>query len=66
MHADEMIDIPKAGSGDIVALFGVDCFSGDTFTDGRLNYTLSSMFVPEPVISLAVFPKDNKSSTKGN
>jgi elongation factor G len=64
MHADEMIDIPKAGSGDIVALFGVDCFSGDTFTDGRLNYTLSSMFVPEPVISLAVFPKDNKSSTK--
>jgi elongation factor G len=64
MHADEMIDIPKAGSGDIVALFGVDCFSGDTFTDGRLNYTMSSMFVPEPVISLAVFPRDNKSSTK--
>jgi elongation factor G len=64
MHADEMIDIPKAGSGDIIALFGVDCFSGDTFTDGRLNYTMSSMFVPEPVISLAVFPRDNKSSTK--
>ena len=64
MHADEMIDIPKARSGDIVALFGVDCFSGDTFTDGRLNYTMSSMFVPEPVISLAVFPRDNKSSTK--
>ncbi len=64
MHADEMIDIPMAEAGDIVALFGVDCFSGDTFTDGRLSYTMSSMFVPEPVISLALFPKDNKSSTK--
>lgn len=64
MHADEMIDIPEAKAGDIVALFGVDCFSGDTFTDGRLSYTMSSMFVPEPVISLALFPRDNKSSTK--
>jgi elongation factor G len=64
MHADEMIDIPKAEAGDIVALFGVDCFSGDTFTDGRVSYTMSSMFVPEPVISLAVFPSDNQSSTK--
>ena len=63
MHADEMEDITWAGSGDIMALFGVDCFSGDTFTDGRLSYAMSSMFVPEPVISLAVSPKDNRSST---
>ncbi len=62
MHADEMEDINEAGSGDIVALFGVDCFSGDTFTDGRLNYSMSSMFVPDPVISLSIDPKDNKSS----
>jgi len=64
MHADEMEDIVIAGAGDIVALFGVECFSGDTFTDGRLNYTLSSIFVPEPVISLTISPKDNRSSTK--
>jgi len=64
MHANEMEDIPKASAGDIVALFGVDCYSGDTFTDGRLNYTMSSMFVPDPVISLSVTPKDNKAGTK--
>jgi len=63
MHADEMEDISGAGAGDIVALFGVNCFSGDTFTDGRLNYTMTSIFVPEPVISLAISPKDNKSDT---
>jgi elongation factor G len=63
MHADEMEDISRAGAGDIVALFGVNCFSGDTFTDGRLNYSMSSIFVPEPVISLSISPKDNRSDT---
>ena len=63
MHADEMEDISSAGAGDIVALFGVECFSGDTFTDGTLHYTLTSIFVPEPVISLALSPPDNKSKT---
>lgn len=63
MHADEMEDISGAGAGDIVALFGVECFSGDTFTDGTLHYTLTSIFVPEPVISLALSPTDNKSKT---
>lgn len=61
MHADEMEDISRAEAGDIVALFGIDCFSGDTFTDGRVNCSMSSMFVPEPVISLALTPQDNKS-----
>jgi len=60
MHADSMVDIQEAESGDIVALFGIDCASGDTFTTPGLNYSLSSIFVPEPVISLAVIPKDNK------
>ncbi len=64
MHADEMEDITRAGAGEIIALFGVDCFSGDTFTDGKFNCTMSSMFVPEPVISLSLTPKDNKSNTK--
>ncbi|RLB30795.1 MAG: elongation factor G [Deltaproteobacteria bacterium] len=61
MHADKMEDITRAHAGDIVALFGVDCFSGDTFTDGRLNYSMSSMFVPEPVISLTLAPEDSRS-----
>lgn len=58
MHSSEMHDIESAASGDIVAMFGVDCASGDTFTDGTVNYTMTSMFVPEPVIELAVAPKD--------
>jgi elongation factor G len=61
MHADEMEDITEAGSGDIVALFGVDCASGDTFTGGGVRYAMTSMFVPNPVISLSLKPKDNKS-----
>jgi len=61
MHADEMHEITRGYAGDIVALFGVDCYSGDTITDGRCNYSMSSMFIPEPVISLTVAPKDGKS-----
>ncbi|MBW1852443.1 MAG: elongation factor G, partial [Deltaproteobacteria bacterium] len=63
MHADEMKDIKRAGAGDIVALFGVDCHSGDTFTGGRLRYSMSSMFVPEPVIALTIKPADKKSQS---
>jgi len=61
MHAAEMEDIEVIHAGYIGALFGVECSSGDTFTDPSLNLTMLSMFVPDPVISLAVKPKDNKS-----
>ncbi len=57
MHSDEMHDIEVASAGDIVALFGVDCASGDTFTNGEINVSMTSMFVPDPVITLAVEPK---------
>ncbi|GAB4850575.1 Elongation factor G-2, mitochondrial [Ancistrocladus abbreviatus] len=56
MHSDEMEDIQEAHAGQIVAVFGVDCASGDTFTDGSVKYTMTSMNVPEPVMSLAVSP----------
>ena len=62
MHADSMEDIESAGSGDIVALFGIECASGDTFTDGTIDVAMSSMHVPAPVVSIAVKPKDNKAS----
>jgi elongation factor G len=58
MHADEMEDIEGATSGDIVALFGIDCASGDTFTDGQVRYVMTSMHVPSPVISFSLKPKD--------
>ncbi len=63
MHSDEMEDIDAAGAGDIVAMFGVDCNSGDTFTDGTLSVAMTSMHVPDSVISLTVTPKDNKAQT---
>lgn len=62
MNAAAMEDINEGVPGDIVALFGIDCASGDTFTSGGLNYAMTSMFVPNPVISLAITPKDKKAA----
>jgi elongation factor G len=61
IHANQMEDIETIPAGFIGALFGIDCASGDTFVSPGLNLTMTSMFVPEPVISLAIVPKDNKS-----
>ncbi|KAI9179662.1 Elongation factor G, mitochondrial [Blastocladiella emersonii ATCC 22665] len=57
MHSNEMEDVDSVGAGEICALFGVECSSGDTFSDGTEKLTMTSMFVPEPVISLAIHPK---------
>ena len=62
MHADDMEEIQQAGAGDIVAFFGIDCASGDTFCDGKIRYTMTSMFVPDPVMSLAIAPKERAMS----
>ena len=62
MNSAEMEDITEGGPGDIVALFGIECASGDTFCGGDLNYAMSSMYVPDPVISLSITPKDKKSA----
>ena len=59
MHSDDKEDINDAGPGDIIAMFGVECNSGDTFTTG-LNVAMTSMFVPDPVIKLAIKPQDQK------
>lgn len=58
MHADQMHDIEEAVAGDIVALFGVECSSGDTFTDGNVNYSLSSIFIANPVMELSIESKE--------
>ncbi len=61
MHADQMEDIKSIPAGYIGALFGIDCASGDTFAAPGISLTMTSMYVPEPVISLAVTPADHKS-----
>ena len=64
MHSDEMEDIESASGGDIVAFFGIDCATGDTFCSEDIQYTMTSMFVPNAVISMAIEPKER--STAGN
>jgi elongation factor G len=61
MHAADLEELEEAFAGDIVAMFGIDCASGDTFTDESVEVAMSSMHVPAPVISLSVKPADNKS-----
>lgn len=61
MHADQMEEVDNLCAGYIGALFGIECSSGDTFVSPGINMTMTSMYVPKPVISLAIVPKDNKS-----
>ncbi len=63
MHANQMEEIESIPGGYIGALFGIDCASGDTFVSQGISYTMTSMYVPKPVISLAIAPKDSKSET---
>ncbi|MFT4977787.1 MAG: elongation factor G [Myxococcota bacterium] len=61
MHSNEMEDIEESTAGDIVALFGVDCYSGDTFSDGSRWLSMTSMHIPNAVISIAIKPSDSLS-----
>ncbi|CAN5495557.1 elongation factor G [soil metagenome] len=63
MHSEDREEIPSAEAGDIVAFYGVEASSGETFTDGKVQWTLTSMHVPAAVISLAVAPKDRAAET---
>ncbi|XP_056329299.1 elongation factor G, mitochondrial [Danio aesculapii] len=65
LHADQMEDVEVAYAGDICALFGIDCASGDTFT-ARTNANLSmeSIHVPEPVISMSIRPSNKNDTDK--
>lgn len=60
IHADEMEDIDIIPAGYIGALFGIDCASGDTLVSSDICVTVAAMHVPEPVISFAIVPEDNK------
>jgi len=64
MHSDEMEDVETARAGEIVALFGIECASGDTFTDGKTRLSMTSMHVPDPVMSLALEPSSKSGLDK--
>ncbi len=56
MHADHREEVDTAVAGDIVAIMGIDGASGDTYASERKLCTLENMFVPEPVIQIAIQP----------
>ncbi|NWH05460.1 elongation factor G [Desulfobacter latus] len=60
MHSNQMEDVDAIPAGHIGAIFGIDCASGDTFVSPDVNYSMMSMHVMDPVISLSITPKDNK------
>lgn len=65
LHSNQMEDVDEVYAGDIFAVFGVDCASGDTFVvDSKLNVSCESMFVPEAVVSMAITPTNNKDREK--
>ncbi len=64
MHANDREDITDAGPGDIIALLSVDCASGDTICGDGINYSLESIFVADPVISLSVTPAGSADSER--
>ncbi|MFO0383728.1 MAG: elongation factor G, partial [Pirellula sp.] len=64
MHADKREEIDSAEAGDIVAIMGIDCASGETYSNDRDYCTLESMFIPEPVIKVAVTPASRADADK--
>ena len=63
MHSDQMEEIDRIPAGYIGAFFGIDCVSGDSFASSGKRLSMTSMYVPKPVISLAIKANDNKSET---
>ncbi len=64
MHSNKREDIDAATAGDIIAVMGIDSASGDTYAVERDFCTLESMFIPEPVIKVAVSPASRADADK--
>jgi elongation factor G len=64
MHANDRQNIDSACAGDIIAMIGVDCASGDTFCHEGVDVTLESMYVPNAVISYSIQPKETAMADK--
>ncbi len=65
MHADDRNEISEAHAGDIIAIVGMkNVQTGHTLCDAKTPVTLEPMIFPEPVISIAVKPKDKGGSEK--
>jgi elongation factor G len=64
MFSNDKVELAEASAGDIIAMVGVECASGDTYCDENINTTMESMFIPEPVIELAIKAEKQDDLTK--
>ncbi|MEI8026084.1 MAG: elongation factor G [Pseudomonadota bacterium] len=64
MFSNDKVELAEATAGDIIAMVGVECASGDTYCDENINTTMESMFIPEPVIELAIKAEKQDDLTK--
>ncbi len=64
MHSDKREELDEASAGDIVAVMGIDCASGETYAEEAKMCTLENMYIPDPVIKVAVMPKDRSGGDK--
>jgi len=64
MHSNDREDLDEAGPGDIIAVVGMDCASGDTFLGDGINVTLENIFVADPVIRLSIEPSNRDDADK--
>lgn len=65
MKADDRIEVDELRSGDLGAALGLkDTFTGDTICEESSQIILESLFIPEPVISVAVEPKTKQDMEK--
>ncbi len=64
MHSNDREDIDFAEAGDIFAVVGIDCASGDTFCGDGANMSLENIYVPEPVIRLSIEPTDRSGADR--
>ena len=64
MHSDKREEIDSAGAGDIVAIMGIDCASGDTYCNEPKTCSLENIFVADPVIKISIEPKSRDNSDK--
>jgi elongation factor G len=65
LKADDRIEVDELRAGDLGAVLGLkDTFTGDTICDDTAPVILESLFIPEPVISVAVEPKTKQDMEK--
>lgn len=64
MHSDKREEIDMATAGDIVAIMGIDCASGDTYCDEPKYCSLENIFVADPVIKISIEPKSRDNADK--